>query len=387
MKKQKICIIGGGLAGMVTAISLSKINCDIDLITGTNTQSKSSNRTVAISQDNFEFLKKLNIFKNNNKDLWPCQKMKLYTQKNNETFLEIFQLFDEKNQKIFLYMLENSKFTKLMLNVIKKNKSISIKKNINIKKVFDNGLLKGIKIKNKITKYNLIIVCSGSSSGLVKNLFHEECIENSYKEKSITTVLKHGSLNNIVARQVFFDNEIFALLPISNTKTSIVWSVKKNIYEKDNTFIKKKIILYASKFLKNINFITPLEYKDLNFLIRNQYYKNRILLFGDALHVVHPLAGQGFNMILRDLISLEKILKNKIKLGLDIGSSSVLSEFMQKTKTKNFVYSFGIDLIKKNFSLEKEYLKELRNSVLKIANKNATLKEMLFNVANKGLRF
>ena len=38
MKKQKICIIGGGLAGMVTAISLSKINCDIDLITGTNTQ-------------------------------------------------------------------------------------------------------------------------------------------------------------------------------------------------------------------------------------------------------------------------------------------------------------------------------------------------------------
>ena len=60
---------------------------------------------------------------------------------------------------------------------------------------------------------------------------------------------------------------------------------------------------------------------------------------------------------------------------------------MQKTKTKNFVYSFGIDLIKKNFSLEKEYLKKLRNETLKAANKNTTLKEILFSIANKGLRF
>ena len=279
MKKQKICIIGGGLAGMVTAISLAKINCDIDLITGTNTHKKPSNRTVAISQDNFEFLKKLNIL--DNKDSWPCQKMKIYTPKNSEIFLETFELFDEKNKKNYLYMLENFKFIKLMLNVIKKNKSISIKKNIKINKIFDDGLLKGIKIKNKIIKYNLIIVCSGNNSSLVKNLFHEEYIENSYEEKSITTILKHSPLNNNVARQVFFDNEIFALLPVSNTRTSIVWSVKKSMY-KNNTIVKKKITLYANNFFKNIKFITPLEYKDLNFLIRNQYYKNRILLFVDA---------------------------------------------------------------------------------------------------------
>ena len=48
--------------------------------------------------------------------------------------------------------------------------------------------------------------------------------------------------------------------------------------------------------------------KSLNFLIRNKYFEDRILLFGDSLHVVHPLTGQGFNMILRDLASLEKIL-------------------------------------------------------------------------------
>ena len=61
MKKQKICIIGGGLTGLVTAISLSKLDCQIDLITGNVNQNYKSNRTIAVSENNFDFLNKLNI--------------------------------------------------------------------------------------------------------------------------------------------------------------------------------------------------------------------------------------------------------------------------------------------------------------------------------------
>ena len=60
MKKQKICIIGGSLTGLVTAISLSKLSCDIDIIAGNNKQNIKSSRTIAVSQNNLEFLKKLN---------------------------------------------------------------------------------------------------------------------------------------------------------------------------------------------------------------------------------------------------------------------------------------------------------------------------------------
>ena len=63
MKKQKICIIGGGLTGLITAITLSKLNLSIDLITDNTHKIVKSNRTVAISQDNYDFLRKLNIFK------------------------------------------------------------------------------------------------------------------------------------------------------------------------------------------------------------------------------------------------------------------------------------------------------------------------------------
>ena len=64
MKRQKICIIGGSLTGLVTAISLSKLNCEIDLITGNDDQNPKSNRTIAISEDNCKTFGSRNRFWN-----------------------------------------------------------------------------------------------------------------------------------------------------------------------------------------------------------------------------------------------------------------------------------------------------------------------------------
>ena len=97
---------------------------------------------------------------------------------------------------------------------------------------------------------------------------------------------------------------------------------------------------------------------------------------------MHPFVGQSFNMTLRDLKCLKKILKEKINLGLDIGSSDVLSEFSQETKPRNFSFSVGSDLLKNMVSL-----KEARNNIFKILNQSSFAKDVLYNVANKGLKF
>jgi len=384
MKKQKICVIGGSLTGLVTAISLSKLNCEIDLITGNDDQNLKSNRTIAISENNFDFLDKLNISKSLLKEAWPCSIMKLYTEINNKKFSKIFEINKDNKEKKILYMLENSKITKLMMEKIKKIKSISLKKNERISEITTNGLLKSVKYNNSNSNsnYNLVIICTGWNSSLVKKIFNEGMIENSYGETAITTIINHNLINNKTARQIFLDNEILALLPISNTRTSIVWSVKKDLLKKDDLLLKKKIKFYAGNYLKNITFATDIEYKNLIFLIRKKYYRDRILLFGDALHVIHPFAGQGFNMTLRDLECLEKILSKKINLGLDIGSSDVLSEFSGETKPRNFIFSVGSDLLKSSLSFKK-----IRNEALKILNKSNFTKAAFFKIADKGFRF
>ena len=391
MENQKVCIIGGGLTGLITAIVLSKLNLKIDIITDNTNQNITSSRTTAISQHNYDFLKKLKIFKFSKKEFWPCSKMKLYTEDNKEKLNEIFKLEIKQalNNQI-LYMIKNSKITKSMIENIKKNKLISFKTQKTISEILPFGLLKGIKLNNKNYSYNLIIICTGSNSNLVKKIFNDRSFQHSYGEISISTVLTHSSLDNNIARQIFLDNEILALLPISNRETSIVWSVKKNIFEKykkKNLFFKNKIKFYTKDFLKKVNFSSAIEYKNLNFLTRDKYYQDRILLFGDALHLVHPLVGQGFNMTLRDLSSLKKILLNRINLGLDVGSSDVLSEFSNNTKSGNFIYSLGIDFLKSCFSFDKKTFNDFRNIIVKQLDKNNSAKNIFFNLADKGIKF
>ena len=382
MKRQKICIIGGNLTGLVTAISLSKLNFEIDLVTGNFSNNLKSSRTIAVSENNFHFLNKLNISKLLKKKIWICSKMKLYSESENEDFLEIFELNKEDKNKNIFYILENSKITSLMLNKIKKIKSISLKKNKSVSAINDSGLLKSVKFNNNVSKYNLVIICTGYNSSLVRNLFNDKMIENLYKEFAVTTIINHKSFKNNVARQIFLDESIFAMLPISKNKTSIVWSLKNFMKEKSNSFLKKRIKFYAEKYLKKIQFNYGIEKKDLNFMIRNKYYFNRTLLFGDALHLMHPFIGQSFNMTLRDLKCLKKILQEKINLGLDIGSPDVLSEFSDETKPRNFSFSIGSDILKNVLSFKKA-----RNDMLKILNKSNFAKNIIFDVADKGLRF
>ena len=391
MEKQKICIVGGGLTGLITAITLSKLNLKIDLITVENYRKKmKSNRTTAISQNNYDFLKKLSISKYSKKEFWPCSNMKLYTMDDKKKLNKIFEI--NKLNKEVLYMMDNSLIVKHMEKSIKNIKSISFKTQKKILGIKDSGLLKSIKSKNKKnSRYNLIIVCTGSGSNLSKIVSGDQSINHSYKEVAITIIVKHNFTKNNIARQIFLDNGILALLPISETKTSIVWSVKKDFVNKcinnKNLFLKKKIYSYAKIFYKKIELISDIEFSDLNFFIKQKYFQDRVLLFGDALHRVHPLAGQGFNMVLRDLVSLEKTLANKINLGLDIGSSDTLAEFSDKMKPRNFMYALGIDFIKNCFSLEKSKMKNLRNKIIIELNKNNLLKDQFFNLADKGLKF
>ena len=84
----------------------------------------------------------------------------------------------------------------------------------------------------------------------------------------------------------------------------------------------------------------------------------------------------------RGQMSKKKILLKKSNLGLDIGSSDTLSEFSDKTKPRNFIYSMGIDVLKNSFSLKNQFFKERRNYILKILNNNNFTKKIFYDLAN-----
>ena len=116
-----------------------------------------------------------------------------------------------------------------------------------------------------------------------------------------------------------------------------------------------------------------------------KYYNNNILAFGDLLHKIHPLAGQGFNMSLRDIKLLSKIIDERIDIGLDI-DSSICHEFQKKSQDKNYVFSAGIDWIYELFNFESKINSNLISKSINIIGKNKFINSFFKKFADSGLR-
>ena len=127
MNKQKICIIGDGLAGLSTAIALCKENIKIDLYANKTNKNKIKidNRTTAVSESSYQFMvKELNIKKNT---FWPNKEINLYFEDKNQT--KKFLNFKEKNMN-FMYIFQNKILKKIFLKKISKKKISNLLKKI-----------------------------------------------------------------------------------------------------------------------------------------------------------------------------------------------------------------------------------------------------------------
>ena len=147
----------------------------------------------------------------------------------------------------------------------------------------------------------------------------------------------------------------------------------------------KKLIIDKNFRYKIIamNEINNFKLKSLNL---RSYYHNNILAFGDLLHKVHPLAGQGFNMIIRDIKILLEIIKKKLDIGLSL-DSSVNYEFQKKLRHKNFIFSNGVDLIHEFFNFERKMKNNFLIKSVKLIGNYPSINKMFTKIADRGVLF
>jgi 2-octaprenyl-6-methoxyphenol hydroxylase len=173
-----------------------------------------------------------------------------------------------------------------------------------------------------------------------------------------------------------------AFLPISNSETSIVFSIINNEVILNENEIKNLISLHNKNY--KIKSFGKLEKFELSFSVsRNYYYKN-LMAFGDSLHKIHPLAGQGFNMILRDINILSKIIQDRIDLGLQI-DHLIYEEFEKKTKHFNFIFSSCNDFIYEFFKFDNKYKNNYLNQLVKFLGENKLFNKIASKYADQGL--
>ena len=357
----KVCILGNNLTALTLAKAIVNQNIYVDILTEKKLLNLNKSRTIGISKSNLDFFNR-NIINIENL-IWKLKKIDIFTDNlKNEKLIN----FEKKNDQLF-----------------------SIIKNIELYKVLEKDLSKNKFFKKKISssnfsllnKYEIIINCDYFHP-VTKKYFSKKIVKE-YNSFAYTTIIHHEKILNDTATQIFTKKGPLAFLPISNNETSVVFSLH-NSTKNNKENIEDLINFYNFKYKIN-KFEKIDKFKLISVYLRSYYHKN-ILAFGDLLHRIHPLAGQGFNMTIRDIKMLFKLIKNKYDLGLPL-DISVNEQFENNLKYKNFFFSYGIDFIHEFFNMERKSKSNILSKSVKFMGNNPSINKIFTKIADEGSLF
>ena len=388
LNSQKICIIGSGLTGLTIAYLLSKFRLQIDIVEQDFNKKKINPTKIALSKHSLDQLclyglkdikKKSNIVKN----------IYLHDSYSSISLKQDLQFAASNNKEALAYIIDGNT---LFLNIKKKLKSL---KNINfikkeISSINDNKFFKEITFKDLIKEnYNLIIFASANNLSLLSKFKLRKVVDRSYNENAYVFNLFHKKIINNSARQFFLKDGPLAFLPVSSTETSVIWSIKNNSvnekYVSNNNYLSKFFNNHFKELFKEIISISEINKFNLNYIFNELKDSKRTLLFGEIANKIHPIAGQGWNMTLRNIFSLIKVIKYCENLGLEIGNDIFIKKYLDATNLNNFAFATLIDGIRKIFDVKIKSYALIRKNTLSNLDKNFFIKNNFVNIANKGL--
>ncbi|QIG48186.1 2-octaprenyl-6-methoxyphenyl hydroxylase [Nordella sp. HKS 07] len=200
----------------------------------------------------------------------------------------------------------------------------------------------------------------------------------SYDQTGIVTTVAHERPHNGRAEEHFLPSGPFAILPLPNNRSSLVWTERsddaRRIIALDDQAFLAELSRRFGGHLGEIEVVGPRHAYPLSMQIAQSFTAERLALIGDAAHVVHPIAGLGFNLGLRDVAALAESIAEAVKLGLDPGSASVLETYARWRRFDTVITAMATDGLTRLFSNDNPALRALRGVGLRAAGSVGALK-------------
>ncbi|MCP5367765.1 MAG: UbiH/UbiF/VisC/COQ6 family ubiquinone biosynthesis hydroxylase [Hyphomicrobiales bacterium] len=176
----------------------------------------------------------------------------------------------------------------------------------------------------------------------------------SYGQTGIVCTVAHEYPHNGVAQEHFLPGGPFAILPLRHDRASLVWTEKDSlapaIMALDDDEFLFELRRRFGDYLGDLRVVGPRWAYPLSLQFAETYVATRLCLVADAAHGMHPIAGQGLNMGLRDVAALAEVLADAHRLGLDLGSATVLARYARWRGFDNTLMLAMTDLLNRLFS-------------------------------------
>jgi 2-octaprenyl-6-methoxyphenol hydroxylase len=206
-----------------------------------------------------------------------------------------------------------------------------------------------------------------------------------YDQSAIVTTVAHEREHNGRAEEHFLPAGPFAILPLTGKRCSIVWTetsreAERIIALQDSEFhaeLEKRFGLH----LGDIQLAGPRRAFPLGLFTARTFIGERLALVGDAAHIIHPIAGQGLNMGLRDVAALAEAVADAVRLGLDPGGPDVLERYQRWRRFDTMTMGVATDGLNRLFSNHSDALRLVRDVGLGLVERMPMLKRMFIREA------
>ncbi len=403
MKQYDVIIIGAGYVGLTFALMLRNMGINAAILEKKklNVEKKlgEPSRLLAIAHASCDIYNKHNAIKDFSKLGQEIKCIKVMDAMSDD-YLE----FNPKDIDLnnFGYMVEEHTLHKELL---KNASDIEIEDCVTISEIsqdqnfgyvnvchpeFISGshtkIPKQVRNDGTTLKAKMVIVADGKNSE-IRNKLEIETSRHDYKQYALVCDIKHEVNHQGCAIERFLPTGPFGILPKQDGFTSsIVWSIEKEIWpsikQLDKATLLESIQERFGDDLGKIDYASEIATFPLELVHAKNYYNGRFVLLGDSAHAIHPLAGQGLNLSIRDCDKLAELIKNQHELGLDIGSSLMLEEYVKARVFDNNMMIESTHGLNSLFSNNFVPVKFLRRKGLSIVNKITPLKKLFMKYAS-----
>lgn len=385
-------IIGGGLVGQTLALALAAHGFDVTLVERADPEASLApdfdGRVSAIASSPARMLRLLGLGDALDNEGCPIRAIRVSDGANRPQLH--FDSAEAEPREPLGIMLENRVLRTVLLARVREESRIRLLAPAQLVSLQrDDFNARAVLADGRELVAPLVIATDGRKSALREQAGIRVARWN-YDACAIVSAFAHEQPHDNIASEIFHPEGPFAQLPMQDLpdgrhRSAMVWTVRPETAPGILALSRRAIAHEAQKRLGNcvgrIELIAPVSTFPLGLHHAERYWAKRLILAGDAAHGIHPIAGQGLNMGLRDIAALAEVLSDSARTGLDLGSPEVARRYERWRRGDNFMTAVATDGLTRLFGIRGETMANVRRAGLAAVNRIGPLRRAFMSVA------
>ena len=386
----EVVVLGGGLAGLTMAAALATADIPVVCIDRDSPENHQRDdfdiRTTAIAYASMKVLEGAGVWKHMAEQAGPNLDIRVADQ-----FSPLFVHYDHRElstdgeNRPFGWILDNKDMRRALfararelpgLVHLAPAQAVAVER--------DRSGARVRLADGRVVKARLVVGADGRKS-LARDGAGIRVRRWAYDQSAIICTIRHSEPHKGVAVEHFLPGGPFAVLPMTGNRSSIVWSEKTALVPmylglSDAEFV-GELQRRSGGYLGEIELLTRREAWPLSVLLADEFVAPRLALVGESAHAIHPIAGQGLNLGLRDVAALAEVIADAYRLGLDVGGENVLARYQRWRRFDTLLLAVVCDGLVHLFSNNLGPVKLARDLGMAAVNRLPPLKRFLMRHA------